>query len=534
MAYTHAASVTNDLKAAIEVQQGNGWKVVYPGRSLPLNTEEAVLRLREAPTIAGRCLANGSLRASESFGSEFASEARRRDQEEEEAAAHEEQRREEVRRCQDAQTRQAAAALRDKKIDILPVYRRMSVGFGIPLALLIFTAAFPPHSDLAAALLGSFALLLGCFLSTCTFLHGTGDRVDHFRYGKHSNCIVRVAFLSFALGVIALAALTMHHSLAGFWWTALIVWPLTCCVNTCWIYAAKVEAEEGCYLTAEEQEMQDKEQQQARQEVLQRTIVFEGSVLEGVGRPCVCSWPGRYEGAWDSLVSSSRNGDVSAAVVFLPDGTADFGHHAEIPETEGIVGECWCVPLYGEQKPWGCRWWSHWIANIEEAVKKEADLVVYYFVDHVGRGKAQSFATAGQEHLRRETLNRRLDEFKETQQFKEAVDAGLAGLSNKCRGDGSSSHSRELKRLFLAWLPSADSEFLEAAEGLGNSQKAEVAWLERKGYPYTERDVSPWLSKNESKIPVKELEPAPKLQGQQLMASVDVSLPGTLALAPDA
>ena len=27
------------------------------------------------------------------------------------------------------------------------------------------------------------------------------------------------------------------------------------------------------------------------------------------------------------------------------------------------------------------------------------------------------------------------------------MDAGLAGLSNKCRGDGSSSHSRELKRL---------------------------------------------------------------------------------------
>ena len=51
-----------------------------------------------------------------------------------------------------------------------------------------------------------------------------------------------------------------------------------------------MEAEEGCYLTAEEQEMQDKEQQQARQEVLQRTIVFEGSVLEGVGRPCVCAW----------------------------------------------------------------------------------------------------------------------------------------------------------------------------------------------------------------------------------------------------
>ncbi|CAE7309930.1 unnamed protein product, partial [Symbiodinium sp. KB8] len=456
------------------------------------------------------------------------------DQQEEEAAADEAQRREEVRRCQDAQTRQAAAALRDQKIDILPVYRSMFLVFGILLALLIFTAAFPPHGDVAAALLGTFASLLGCFLSICTFLHGTGDRVDRFRYGKHSDCIVRLTFVCFALGVVALAALTTHHSLAGFWWTALIVWPLTCCCNTCMIYAAKAEAEEGCYLTAEEREMQDKEQQQARQEVLQRTIVFEGSVLEGVGRPCVCSWPGKYEGAWDSLVSSSRNGDVSAAVVFLPDGTADFGRHAEIPDAEGIVGECWCVPLYGEQKPWGCRWWSHWIANIEEAVKKKAELEVYYFVDHVGRGKAQSFATAGQEHVRRETLNRRVEEFKETQQFKEAVDGGLGCLSRNCRGDGSSAYSRELKRLFLAWLPEEDREFLEAAEGLGNSQKAEVAWLERKGYHYTERDVSPWLSKNESKIPVEEVVPAPTLQSQQPRPSVDVNLPGTLALEPGA
>ena len=30
-------------------------------------------------------------------------------------------------------------------------------------------------------------------------------------------------------------------------------------------------------------------------------------------------------------------------------------------------------------------------------MKKKAELEVYYFVDHVGRGKAQSFATAGQD-----------------------------------------------------------------------------------------------------------------------------------------
>ena len=37
--------------------------------------------------------------------------------------------------------------------------------------------------------------------------------------------------------------------------------------------------------------------------------------------------------------------------------------------------------------------------------------------------------------------------------------------------------------------------FMEASEGLRNSQKGEVAWLEHKGYAYTEVevDISKWL-----------------------------------------
>ena len=47
-----------------------------------------------------------------------------------------------------------------------------------------------------------------------------------------------------------------------------------------------------------------------------------------------------------------------------------------------------------------------------------------------------------------------------------------------------------MQRLFLAWLPKDEREFLEESEGLGNSQKAEVAWLERKGYAFVEKEVS--------------------------------------------
>ena len=49
------------------------------------------------------------------------------------------------------------------------------------------------------------------------------------------------------------------------------------------------------------------------------------------------------------------------------------------------------------------------------------------------------------------------------------------------------------RRVFLASLSEAERKFLAASEGLGNSQKAEVAWLEKKGYEYWEVDVSTWL-----------------------------------------
>ena len=106
------------------------------------------------------------------------------------------------------------------------------------------------------------------------------------------------------------------------------------------------------------------------------TIVFEGKILPN--KPCVSSWPGKYESAWDVLVQKSRGGHLSAAVVFLPEGSRHFGMHDKIPPAEDLPGACWCTPLYGEQKPWGCRWWTHWTKNIEEAVEKGAELEVYF------------------------------------------------------------------------------------------------------------------------------------------------------------
>ena len=223
----------------------------------------------------------------------------------------------------------------------------------------------------------------------------------------------------------------------------------------------------------------------------QRTIVFEGNVLPG--RHTVSSWPGKYESAWDSLVAGARNDDISAAVVFLPEGSEHFGLHDPIPSTMDLCdlsGGCWCVPLYGEPKPWGCRWWSRWIANIEKAVQLGATLEVYFFDGKKGQGKVADFTAAGAEHLRREQIFRRKADFGKSEGFLRALSDGLDHLSKERGPDGSSPFSREEHRLFLAWLPEEERQFLDHSEGLGNSQKAEVAWLERKGYHYLEKEVS--------------------------------------------
>jgi hypothetical protein len=55
---------------------------------------------------------------------------------------------------------------------------------------------------------------------------------------------------------------------------------------------------------------------------------FVGNVLEETGIACVASWPGLYAAAWDALVAESKGctgGMLSAAVVFLPEHTADYG-----------------------------------------------------------------------------------------------------------------------------------------------------------------------------------------------------------------
>jgi hypothetical protein len=254
------------------------------------------------------------------------------------------------------------------------------------------------------------------------------------------------------LGSICVITTVIFLLIDGFWWSALIAVPPFCCLGWMkWRFYSKSMEEE-----------QERSRKIDAQMVADRTIVFHGSILKGRGRPCVCSWPGKYASAWDALVQFSRNGDLSAAVVFLPQGSESFGSHDPIPKAEGIEGDCWCDPLYGEKKPWGCRWWSKWIANIELAMKEGANLHVYFFKGMKGKGKVEDFSTAGREHLQREEIQlKKKENFPESPEFKVALEGGIQKLSKEVRADASSQYSREVDRLFLAWLPDEERKVIE-------------------------------------------------------------------------
>jgi hypothetical protein len=66
-------------------------------------------------------------------------------------------------------------------------------------------------------------------------------------------------------------------------------------------------------------------------------------------------------------------------------------------------------------------------------------------------------------------------------------DDSMGEVPGSVRGD-------EEERIFVAALPEEDRRFYEGHKGLGNSQKAEVGWLELKGYPYEEVDVRDFVS----------------------------------------
>eukprot|EP00434_Breviolum_minutum_P005732 symbB.v1.2.005049.t1/scaffold291.1/size238869/14 len=231
-------------------------------------------------------------------------------------------------------------------------------------------------------------------------------------------------------------------------------------------------------------------------------IAFPGKI-NPAAKDCIVSFPGKYSAEWDAAAQAAmeETSTCSLACVFLTDTASGLGQHAKLPDKPE---ECWCHVIYGyhpasaylsvvdvkdlelkegeteatalafkekdakamgqcllikrcqtelewqielaealvhaEQlcyrnkgrAPWGCMWFEAWRKKVEEAVQLNQKLHVFYFKDQCGKGK-------------------------------------------------------------LAWKQLCDPRAKETARkdtGLGASQTAEVAYLEKEGIPFEEHDIN--------------------------------------------
>ena len=231
-------------------------------------------------------------------------------------------------------------------------------------------------------------------------------------------------------------------------------------------------------------------------------IAFPGKINPDA-KDCIVSFPGKYSAEWDAAVQAAMEAisTCSLACVFLTDAASGLGQHAKMPDKPE---ECWCHVIYGyhpasaylsvvdvkdlelkqgeteatvlafkekdakamgqcllikrcqtelewqielaealvhaEQlcyknkgrAPWGCMWFEAWRKKVEEAVQLNQKLHVFYFKEKCGKGK-------------------------------------------------------------LAWNQLCDTRAKETARedtGLGASQTAEVAYLEKEGIPFEEHDIN--------------------------------------------
>jgi hypothetical protein len=154
--------------------------------------------------------------------------------------------------------------------------------------------------------------------------------------------------------------------------------------------------------------------------------------------------------------------------------------------------------MYGEKKEWGCKWFQLWREHVTKAVSLDQRLQVFFFEGLTGKGKIEATPTMTAWEACREDAIRRTGLEVLKKRFIEALlpkeKARLGKLSSKCRDDSmgeapGSERSDNEEQMFVASLLEDDRRFYERHKGLGNSQKAEVAWLEEMGYTYEEVDV---------------------------------------------
>ena len=220
-------TVKNDLPGAIEVDG----QVLYPSRSLDVHGSVTVC-LRDAPHVQGRG-EGGRLSAAKDFG-DFGRDARQWLLAEAQEVEREARRRQEQKEHMELQAVQEA----NKKVRGADECRNragnsltVACFLYLPVVLLLLMALAQPGD--APMLLAFGAMLLCCCLSVLVPSFGRPAfwRVQAPGWERWWAGSV---WLAGALACACVVLMNVQHAQAGYWWTAVIIWPCPCCCSAYW------------------------------------------------------------------------------------------------------------------------------------------------------------------------------------------------------------------------------------------------------------------------------------------------------------
>jgi hypothetical protein len=321
-------SFENNLQAAVQISLGEEVRVVYPDQRRRFYISDSVISvcLRDDPNISGTCWVEegASIRASESFGSFGlqAAEVLQKEQEEIQREQHLLQKRKKK------MAKAEHVVRHDQVFVVLPCFISCSFLF---FAVVVLCIILEPSNIASTMLLSSLAVLaVGCMSLCLNMVQMTAVMLRHGRLLWHA------AFTCNVLGVLCLWGVAVRYFVAGYWHGILVI---GVCSSVLVVFVLIVR-----FRVSSVKKDTDRSERFIQKQVAERTIVFNGTIRPGNGK-CVCSWPGKYESAWDALVKQGRQGEISAAVVFLPQGSKHFGVHDPIPKAEKIKGNLGLVKV---------------------------------------------------------------------------------------------------------------------------------------------------------------------------------------------
>ena len=231
-------------------------------------------------------------------------------------------------------------------------------------------------------------------------------------------------------------------------------------------------------------------------------VAFPGKINPDA-KDCIVSFPGKYSAEWDAAVQAAREdtSTCSLACVFLTDKASGLGQHAKLPDKPE---ECWCHVIYGYHP--ASAYLS--VVDVEELQLKQGETVetVLAFKDKDAKAMGQCLL-----------IKRNQTELEWQNELAEAlVYAKQLCYKNKGRAprgcmwfEAWRQKVEEAVRLkqklhvfyfedqcgkgHLAWNQLCDTRAKERARkdtGLGASQTAEVAYLEKEGIAFEQHCIS--------------------------------------------